>query len=324
MGSIERPVMMPPNGLAPAPNGNGTRIGDRIPKSPEYPSAHRVCLGDARSMAFIPDQSVHLVVTSPPYFDLKQYAADVPAQLGEIHDYEQFLDEIDEVWRECFRVLVPGGRICCVVGAVTISRRAGGRHYVLPLPSDIQVRSRELGFDNLTPIIWLKVSNIKLEASNSSRFLGKPNLPNGIVKNDFETIVMLRKPGGYRKPTIEMEAASRISNDDYFRWFVPIWSDITGASTREHPAPFPTALAYRLVRMFSFAGDTVLDPFLGTGTTTRAAMLAGRNSIGMEVEPSYFDLARKKLAQTPFGVGIDFLSDPAIQFDHHAFPPPAP
>lgn len=185
-----------------------------------------------------------------------------------------------------------------------MARRAAGRHYVLPLPSDIQVRSRRLGLDNLTPIIWLKVSNIALEASNSARFLGKPNLPNGIIKNDFETIVMLRKPGGYRAPTPAMEAASRIDNDEYFRWFVPIWSDITGASTRDHPAPFPVELAYRLIRMFSFAGDTVLDPFLGSGTTIEAAICAGRHSIGVETEPKYVALAQRRLAHLPFGVTL--------------------
>jgi site-specific DNA-methyltransferase (adenine-specific) len=269
-----------------------------------YPSHHRLVQGDARDLSFLTDESVHLVVTSPPYFNLKQYARGNPSQLGDIDDYEHFLDELDKVWRQCARVLVPGGRICCVVGAVNVARRNGGRHYVLPLPSDIQVRSRRLGLDNLTPIIWLKVGNIQLEASNSSRFLGKPNLPNGIVKNDFETIVMLRKPGGYRKPTPKMEAESRIGNDDYARWFTPIWSDVSGASTRDHPAPFPAVLAYRLVRMFSFVGDTVLDPFLGSGTTCRAAMLAGRHSVGVEVEPSYVQLARQNLAKLPFGVSL--------------------
>jgi modification methylase len=270
----------------------------------EAPSDHTIRLGDARDLSFIEDESVHLVVTSPPYFNLKQYHRGNPGQMGDIANYEAFLEHLDQVWRECARVLVPGGRICCVVGAVNISRRAGGRHYVLPLPSDIQVRSRSLGLDNLTPIIWLKVGNIKLEASTSSRFLGKPNLPNGVIKNDFETIVMLRKPGGYRKPTPEMEAASRIENDDYFKWFAPIWSDITGASTRDHPAPFPLELAYRLIRMFSFVGDTVLDPFLGSGTTTRAAVMTGRNSIGIEVEPRYLKLAERNLGNLPFGTTL--------------------
>ncbi|TAK26117.1 MAG: site-specific DNA-methyltransferase [Chloroflexota bacterium] len=259
-------------------------------------------------------------MTSPPYFDLKHYAAESPDQLGEIHDYEAFLSELDKVWLECHRVLVPGGRVCCVVGAVNIARRNGGRHYVLPLPGDIQVRSRSLGLDNLTPIIWLKVGNIKLEASDSSRFLGKPNLPNGIIKNDFETIVMLRKPGGYRSPTPEMEQASRIENDEYFRWFVPIWSDITGASTREHPAPYPVELAYRLIRMFSFVGDTVLDPFLGSGTTTAAAIQAGRNSIGVEAEPSYVALAQRRLAAIPFGVTLSADAAASIAPDGHPRP----
>jgi site-specific DNA-methyltransferase (adenine-specific) len=296
----------------PASNGaNGHRSDPKeLPDRPLAPSSHEIYLADARDLSFIPDASVHLVVTSPPYFDLKQYAGETSAQLGDIHQYDQFLIELDKSLAECARVLVPGGRVCCVVGAVTIARRNGGRHHVLPLPSDIQVRSRSLGLDNLTPIMWHKVSNIVLEASDSSRFLGKPNLPNGVIKNDLETIVMLRKPGGCRKPTPEMERASFISNDEYFKWFLPVWSDISGASTREHPAPFPIGLAYRLIRMFSFVGDTVLDPFLGTGTTTRAAMAAGRNSIGVEAEPAYFELIARKLAKIPLGVDMSFHRDP--------------
>ncbi|MGQ9675436.1 MAG: DNA-methyltransferase [Chloroflexota bacterium] len=270
----------------------------------KHPLRCQIVRGDARDLSFLTNNSVHLVVTSPPYFDLKHYEAESPDQLGEIHDYEQFLAELDKVWLECARVLVPGGRICCVVGAITVARRQGGRHYVLPLPSDIQVRSRKLGLDNLTPIIWLKVGNIRLEASNSSRFLGKPNLPNGIIKNDFETIVMLRKPGGYRSPTREMELGSRIENGDYTKWFAPIWSDIPGASAKDHPAPFPTELAYRLIRMFSFAGDVVLDPFLGSGTTIEAAIRAGRHCIGVETEPKYVALAERRLAKVPFGVHL--------------------
>jgi site-specific DNA-methyltransferase (adenine-specific) len=241
-------------------------------------------------MSELADQSIHLVVTSPPYWTLKRYV-DAPGQLGHLDDYEQFLDELDKVWAECYRVLVPGGRLCCVVGDICISRRQGGRHRVMPLPSDIQVRARRIGYDNLTPIMWFKVGNIKLEASKSSVFLGKPNLPNGIIKNDRETILMLRKPGGYRRPTPEMEEASRISTEDYTRWFHPIWTDIPGTSSRDHPAPFPIALAERLIRMFSFVGDTLLDPFLGTGTTTAAAISTSRNSAGYEISHQYVTLA---------------------------------
>jgi site-specific DNA-methyltransferase (adenine-specific) len=261
------------------------------------PTHHIIYEGDSRDLSAIPDGSVHLVVTSPPYASLKRYE-EHPAQLGHIEDYDAFLIELDKVWAECLRVLVPGGRVVCVVGDVCVSRRQGGRHYVLPLSADIQVHGRALGLDVLTPIRWLKVANIKLEASNSSRFLGKPNLPNGVIKNDLEHILFLRKPGGYRKPTPEMEERSHITTDDYTEWFSPIWT-VTGASTREHPAPFPKEIASRLIRMFSFAGDVVLDPFAGTGTTSLAALETGRHSIGVEIEPKYLDMIERRLGQIP-------------------------
>lgn len=257
------------------------------------PTRHAFYLGDARDLSAIPDESVHLVVTSPPYGNLKRYPG-AEGQLGNIGEYERFLDELDRVWMECVRILVPGGRVCIVVGDVCVSRRKGGRHHVLPLAADIQVRSRKLGLDVLTPIIWLKVANITMEASRSSRFLGKPYLPGGVIKNDRETIVLLRKPGGYRKPTREMEERSRIAKEDYFRWFAPVWSDVTGASTRDHPAPYPVEIPRRLVLMYSFAGDTVVDPFAGLGTTALAAALTGRNSVSFEIEPSYFAAAVRR------------------------------
>ena len=262
---------------------------------PHY-STHKFFLGDARELDVLGDESVHLIVTSPPYGNLKEYPRH-DGQLGNIESYDDFLEQLDKVWQHAFRLLVPGGRVCAVVGDVCLSRRRAGRHHVLPLASDIQVRARKLGLDVLTPIMWLKVANIKLEASRSSRFLGKPYLPNGVIKNDRETIVMLRKPGGYRKPTAKMEADSRIAKDDYFKWFKPIWEDVTGASTRDHPAPYPLEIPRRLISMFSFVGDTVVDPFSGTGTTARAAALTGRNSVGFEIEPSYNLDARKRFAE---------------------------
>lgn len=254
---------------------------------------HVVFQGDARALPFNGER-VHLVVTSPPYGPLKEYP-EVDGQLGNLASYDDFLEELDKAWVECFRVLVPGGRVCCVVGDVTLSRRKSKRHHVLPLSSDIMVRARALGFDVLTPIYWFKVGNIRMEASRSSRFLGKPYLPNGVIKNDRETIVMLRKPG-YRKPTPEMEELSRIQKQDYFRWFSQLWTDVPGASTRSHPAPFPLEIPRRLIQMFSFMGDTVLDPFVGSGTTVQAAIQLGRNAIGGDIDPSYVSMAKTRLA----------------------------
>jgi len=162
------------------------------------------------------------------------------------------------------------------------------------LHADISRQCVALGFDYLTPIYWWKVSNISLEASRSSRYLGKPCEPNGIIKNDIEYILLLRKGGSYRQPTDEMRAASAISKNEYAAWFTQVWSDISGTSNGGHPAPFPIELAYRLIRMYSFAGDVVLDPFCGTGTTSIAAARAGRSSVGYEIDPDYFHAAEDR------------------------------
>ena len=256
-------------------------------------AAFTIRQGDARELDWLPDSSIHLVLTSPPYWTLKKYPENT-RQLGHIVDYEQFHDELDKVWRHCFRALVPGGRLVCVVGDVCLSRRKNGRHVVMPMHADIIVRARRIGFDNLNPIIWHKIANANYEVENGSSFLGKPYEPNAIIKNDIEFILMLRKPGGYRKPTEGQRRASKLTKEEHQEWFRQIWT-LPGASTREHPAPFPVDLAYRLVRMFSFAGDTVLDPFLGTGSTTIAAIKAGRSSIGNELDPTYLRLAREKV-----------------------------
>jgi len=256
-------------------------------------TTHRLINGDARDLSFLPDESIHLVVTSPPYWNLKRYNEN-PNQIGHIEDYEIFLNEIRLVWEHVFRILVPGGRLVCVVGDVCVSRRKFGRHLVFPLHADICVLCRKIGFDNLNPIIWHKIANASFEVENGSKFLGKPYEPNAIIKNDMEFILMQRKPGGYRKPTEEQRQLSKIEKKDFDSWFQQIWN-ITGASTRNHPAPFPLKLATRLVRMFSFSDDTVLDPFCGTGTTMIAALKYGRNSIGIEIEPEYCRMAASYL-----------------------------
>lgn len=256
-------------------------------------TVQKLVVGDARNLSFLPDESVHLVVTSPPYWNLKRYN-EHPDQLGHIQDYESFVSELNKVWRQVFRILVPGGRLVCVVGDVCQSRRAFGRHVVFPLHSDICVACRKIGFDNLNPIIWHKIANASYEVDRGGGFLGKPYEPNAIIKNDMEFILMQRKPGGYRKPTDEQRENSRLTKREYEAWFRQIWT-LTGASTREHPAPYPYELAYRLVRMFSFTGDTVCDPFRGTGTTLLAAARCGRNGIGVELDQHYARMASNRL-----------------------------
>lgn len=276
----------------------------------EQPTRHRLIQGDARDLGFIPDESIHLVVTSPPYWILKKYRAH-PDQLGHLDDYEQFILELERVWRHCYRILVPGGRLVCVVGDVCMSRKKYGRHVVVPLHADIAVTCRKIGFDNLNPIIWYKIAKAAYEIENgSSGFYGKPYEPNAIIKNDIEFILMQRKPGGYRKPTDDQRTLSKISKSEYSEWFRQFWN-IPGNSTKIHPAPFPLELAYRLVRMFSFHDDTVLDPFCGTGTTMLAAIRSTRNSIGVEIDPEYCKIILKRL----HAEGNTLFNDVHIEFE---------
>lgn len=272
-----------------------SRIDSRLR---EIPTVHHVYCGDSRLLGFLPPESVHLVVTSPPYWTLKEYR-DSDGQLGHVADYEEFLRELDRVWAGCLAALVPGGRLIIVVGDVCLSRRRnGGRHMVVPLHASIQEHCRSLGFDNLAPIIWHKIANATYEVDGSGGgFLGKPYEPNAVIKNDIEFILMQRKPGGYRSPSLATRILSVISAENHKAWFQQIWSGLAGASTKQHPAPYPLELAERLIRMFSFVGDTVMDPFGGTGTTTLAASRVGRNSVSVELDPHYFQILNRRLTE---------------------------
>jgi DNA modification methylase len=259
-------------------------------------TAHDLILGDARAATALADHSIQLVVTSPPYWTLKRYNEHAE-QLGHIVDYQEFITSLDEVWKNCYRALVPGGRLIINVGDICLSRRKNnGRHTVVPLHASIQEHCKEIGFDNLATVLWHKIANAKYEVAGGGGFLGKPYEPNAVIKNDIEFVLMQRKPGGYRSPSKRERVLSIISEDNYQRWFRQIWSDLPGTSNPKHPAPYPLELAERLIRMFSFVGDTVLDPFMGTGTTNVACARWGRNSIGIEVDPDYYELARKRVA----------------------------
>jgi len=264
---------------------------------------HVVFLKDSRLMEDVKDLSVHLVVTSPPYWNLKRYP-EHPSQLGNIDDYRAFLGELNKVWSECFRVLVPGGRLCIVVGDICLSRRRHGRHRVMPLHSDIIESCLEIGFDYLSPIIWYKIANVRTEARRQTYCLGRPNGPNSIVKNEIEYILLFRKPGAYRKVDGKIERFSELAREEYVEYFKQVWR-LNGDLNNAHPASFPLQIPYRLIKMFSYIGDTVLDPFLGSGTTTLAAIMLHRNSIGYEIEPTFIKMVEDRIEKAAEGLILE-------------------
>jgi DNA modification methylase len=280
-------------------------------------TTHRVFEGDARVMRELGHSDpVHLVVTSPPYWNLKEYPKSIGHQLGNLEDYDDFLQELSAVWERTYQLLVPGGRLCVVVGDVCLSRKKAGRHSVVPLHADISHQCIEAGFDYLSPIFWYKIANATTEVEgNGAGFLGKPFEPNAVIKSDVEYILIFRKPGSYRNPTSDQRALSVIERNDHDRWFRQVWTDVAGQlRTQGHPAPFPKELAFRLISMFSFVGDTVLDPFWGTGTTTAAAVDAHRCSIGYEIEPRYLGIGRERFRQTCMTAEIEFIQRGPLVF----------
>lgn len=257
-----------------------------------FQTAHRIFLGDSRSMREIADKNVHLILTSPPYWNLKRYPRN-PRQLGNIPNYNRFLAELKKVIDECFRVLVEGGRLCMVVGDICVARKRG-RHRVIPFHSHVVQLCSGVGFDYLAPIILYKISNVVTEAKRKTYALGRYLGPNSIIKNDIEYVLIFRKPGKYRSVDEHTAMLSRLDEHEFKEYFRQVWR-MNGCRVDNHPAPFSIELAKRLVKMFSYVGDTVLDPFLGSGTTTLAAIYTSRNSIGYEVERSYVELAKNRI-----------------------------
>lgn len=258
---------------------------------PNADTTHCVVRGDARCLVSVPDESVHLVLTSPPKTALKGAGG---GSIDLVSEYEAFLSGFEEILQEIYRVLVPGGRLVCVVGDVWLSRKIHGRHRVIPLHADLCVLCRHAGFDNLNPILWHKAPEMKGVEKKGGKFFGSPYEPNGAIRSDVAFIAMQRKPGGYRKPTDRQRKQSKIDKTDYRRWFQQFWS-IPEASGQKYSPAFPFEIAYRLINMFSFWGDTVLDPFCASGTTLIAAMRSQRNSVGIEIDADLCRMAFNRL-----------------------------
>lgn len=262
---------------------------------------HTIINGDCRKMSELKDQSVHLIVTSPPYWQLKDYGSD--KQIGFNDSYEQYINHLNLVWKECHRVLHDGCRLCINIGDQFARSVYYGRYKVIPIHSEIIRFCETIGFDFMGQIIWQKTTTTN--TTGGAAVMGSfPHPRNGIVKLDFEYILLFKKQGIAPKPTLEQKELSAMSNEEWNTYFNGHWY-FNGAKQDKHLAMFPEELPKRLIRMFSFPQETVLDPFMGSGTTASVARKLDRNSIGYEINPEFIPLIKSK-------IGGETLYDEAV------------
>ena len=252
---------------------------------------HQIYWGDARAQSDLTDDSVHLVVTSPPYWALKDYGH--AGQIGFNQSLESYLESLALVWRECHRVLHAGCRMAINVGDQFARAAHYGRYKVIPLHAQIIVDAEKSGFDFMGSIIWQKVTS--QNASGGGAVMGSFPLPrNGIVKLDYEHILLFKKLGKAPTPSAEAKAVAAMTTEEWNQYFAGHWQ-FPGEKQSGHLASFPLELPRRLIRMFSFPGEIVLDPFAGAATTIRAAMDLGRVGVGYEINREFEPLMRARL-----------------------------
>ncbi|MGH7494463.1 MAG: DNA methyltransferase [bacterium] len=252
---------------------------------------HRIILGDSRAMAEVKDGSVHLVITSPPYWQLKDYGHE--NQIGFNDTYEDYINNLNLVWNESYRVLYPGCRLCVNIGDQFARSVYYGRYKIIPIRTEIIKFCETIGFDYMGAIIWQKVTTVN--TSGGATIMGSFPYPrNGIVKLDYEFILIFKKLGKSPKPTPEQKENSKLTTEEWNEYFYGHWN-FPGEKQNQHLAAFPEELPRRLIRMFSFPGEMVLDPFLGSGTTSLAARNLMRNSIGYEINREFLPILKDKL-----------------------------
>jgi DNA modification methylase len=252
---------------------------------------HKIIIGDSRWMKEIPDESVHLVITSPPYWQLKDYGNG--KQIGFNDTYEEYINNLNLVWNECHRVLHTGCRLCINIGDQFARSVYYGRYKIIPIRTEIIKFCENAGFDYMGAIIWQKVTTCN--TTGGATVMGSFPYPrNGIIKLDYEFILILKKYGDSPKASREIKEQSRLTQEEWNQYFAGHWN-FPGERQNQHLAMFPEELPKRLIKMFSFIGDTVLDPFLGSGTTALAAKNLGRNSIGYEINEGFLPIIKEKL-----------------------------
>ncbi len=252
---------------------------------------HKIIIGDSRQMKEIPDQSVHLIITSPPYWQLKDYGNG--NQIGFNDTYEEYINNLNLVWNECHRVLHNGCRLCINIGDQFARSVYYGRYKVIPIRTEIIKFCESAGFDYMGAIIWQKVTTCN--TTGGATVMGSYPYPrNGILKLDYEFILIFKKYGNPPKVSDEIKEQSKLTLEEWNQYFTGHWN-FSGEKQDKHLAMFPEELPKRLIKMFSFVGDTVLDPFLGSGTTSMAAKNLNRNSIGYEINEDFLPIIKEKL-----------------------------
>lgn len=255
------------------------------------PTRHKIIIGDSRAMKELSDNSVHLVITSPPYWQLKDYGSD--HQIGFNDSYEKYVNNLNLVWNECYRVLENGCRLCINIGDQFARSVYYGRYKVIPIRTEIIKFCETIGLDYMGAVIWQKATT--MHTTGGATIMGSFPYPrNGILKLDYEFILIFKKPGDATKAPRELKEKSKLSQDEWNEYFRGHWN-FAGARQDAHIAVFPEELPKRLIKMFSFVGDTVLDPFVGSGTTSLTAKNLERNSVGYEINPEFLPIIKQKV-----------------------------
>lgn len=255
---------------------------------------HKIIIGDSRKMEEVSDKSVHLIITSPPYWQLKDYGAE--NQIGFNDSYENYINNLNLVWNECYRVLADGCRLCINIGDQFARSVYYGRYKIIPIRTEIIKFCETIGFDYMGAIIWQKPTT--MNTTGGATVMGSFPYPrNGIIKIDYEFILIFKKRGNPPNVSKELKEKSKLTKEEWNEYFSGHWN-FNGEKQTRHLAMFPEELPKRLIKMFSFVGDTVLDPFLGSGTTILAAKNLNRNSIGYEINEKFLPIIKEK-------VGID-------------------
>ena len=269
---------------------------------------HKIYFGDSRALNKIEDKSIQLIITSPPYWQLKDYGSN--NQIGFNNSYEEYINNLNLVWMECERILSEGCRLCINIGDQFARSVYYGRYKVVPIRTEIIRFCETLKMDYMGAIIWQKATT--MNTSGGGAIMGSFPYPrNGILKIDYEFILIFKKLGNPPKPTLEQKENSIMTKEEWNQYFSSHWN-FSGVKQSEHIAMFPEELPKRLIKMFSFFGETIFDPFLGSGTTTLAAKNLGRNSIGYEINKEFESIIKEKLNINQLSLDedtIEFLED---------------